>query len=217
MQKGYDQIPTQETSDDNDIFSGNQESNDRIPPRVMLDGDDISSEEQEGVEHIPLEYQISYVEVCLFEETGDILLFNMRSYKVSISIGFMANKMHSVNHVLDTGARPSPILEVFLRAKWLKSIQANSRFSLRTVISQKISVVETISIFVTASEPRVREVFGVVRDIAIPVLQRISFTDRFLKGIFRPEQNIVPCNFKPVPILAINNVLEEHKDKDDNS
>lgn len=45
-------------------------------------------------------------------------------------------------------------------------------------------------------------VFGVVRNLEVPVLLRTPYIDRFVMGIFPPEWKIISYNFKPISILA---------------
>lgn len=54
---------------------------------------------KKGAERIPPKYKTPYNDICLFEGPGDILLFNKRCYKVSISVGLVANKIYPVNSV----------------------------------------------------------------------------------------------------------------------
>lgn len=65
--------------------------------------DEIWSKDQEGVKRTPANCKTPYSEICLFEETRHILLLNKSKYKDSGSVGLMANKMHPVSIVFDTG------------------------------------------------------------------------------------------------------------------
>lgn len=70
----------------------------------MPDDDEILSKEQEGVGHIPPKCKVPYSEICPFEETGEIVLFHEKNYKVSISVVLLASMIDPVNSVFDTGA-----------------------------------------------------------------------------------------------------------------
>lgn len=59
----------------------------------MPDYDKIRSEDRKGDKYIPPNCKISCSEVGLFEETADILLFDNKNYKFSISVGPMSNKI----------------------------------------------------------------------------------------------------------------------------
>lgn len=58
-----------------------------------------------------------------------------------------------------------------------------------------------------------REDFEAVRSLAMPFFWRHSNMDRFLRDIFLPEWKILPYNSKLLPILAIKNMPEEHRNK----
>lgn len=129
-------------------------------------------------------YEIPYRKICLFGETDDIVLFNKIDYKVSISVGFITNKIHPVNCVSCIGARPNIIREDFLEADGPRSIQADNRPSLRNAAKQKFSNFGTITLYVGIDNCTARVVFGVVHSLVVPVLLTISFIYRFLKEIF---------------------------------
>lgn len=50
-------------------------------------------------------------------------------------------------------------------------------------------------------------VFGVVRNLAVPVVLDPLITDRFLKDIFRPERRIALYNSKSISIMNTNDLL----------
>lgn len=116
-QEGDDGVPTQSMPDDKDIPADEQEGDNRMPPQEMSDNDDFPFEEQEGVEDIPPKFQIRYSEICSFQEIGEIILFRKTKYKISISVGLMANKMHTVNCFFDKGAEPNLSGKDFLDAR----------------------------------------------------------------------------------------------------
>lgn len=62
-------------------------------------------------------------------------------------------------------------------------------------------------------DSRLRVVFSVIRSLAVLFYLRTLYIDSFVKGTFPPNRKIVPSNSKPVPILTIKHVPEEHKDK----
>lgn len=68
-------------------------------------------------------YQVPYSQVCLFEETNDILLFDIRNYEISILVGFIVNRMHPVKRIFDAGAGLRLTGEDFLEDDWLLSIK----------------------------------------------------------------------------------------------
>lgn len=109
---------------------------------------EIPSEEQKIAETSPPTYQTLYSEVHLSENTEDTLLFNKSNYKISISVGPMANKMPPVNSFSDTRAKQTIIREDFIEAKSLEAIQASYQLALSNASTQKVSIVETISLHV---------------------------------------------------------------------
>lgn len=75
----------------------------------MPDEDEIPFERREAVEHTPPKCEIKHREICLLEETREILLLNKRYQMVSIYLFLIANEILPVNPVVDTGAGPRPI------------------------------------------------------------------------------------------------------------
>lgn len=110
----------------------------------MPDEDVIPSVDKGGVGRNPTHRKIRYSKIFLFEKSGNILLFRNRTYKVSISVGLMANKMHPVNTVFGTDGGPHLIRENVFKTELLNAIQAENRPALKTATSQKINAVETI-------------------------------------------------------------------------
>lgn len=102
----------------------------------MPDDDDIPSEEKKGVERIPPKAQMSYIEICLFEETDYILLVNEKNYKVSVSIDPMAKNTPLLNSVIDTDGNPTLIWEDFLQTELLRAVRAHNVPSLRNTTTQ---------------------------------------------------------------------------------
>lgn len=56
-----------------------------------------------------------------------MVLLNKRIYKISASVGFMANRMNRVDCLFDRGAGPKRIRKGFIEARKLRSIQLNNR------------------------------------------------------------------------------------------
>lgn len=57
---------------------------------------------------------------------------------------------------------------------------------------------------VQIAESDMRVMFGIVRNLAVPVLTSTSFTDKCINGIFRSGMKIVPFNSPPVAILTVH-------------
>lgn len=62
--------------DDQNIPSEEEEGDDQIPAKEVSEDDVFQSEDQEGVDRNSSNRKIPYSGTCLFEETGEILLFN---------------------------------------------------------------------------------------------------------------------------------------------
>lgn len=115
----------------------------------------------------------------------DILLFNKKSYKFSISVGRKGKTMHTVNGVFDTCTGLSLVRERFLEAEWLNSLQANNRPSFKNATNQKVNIVRTVMLPVQIVESRVTLATNVVRSLPHPVLLSVFFIDRFVNGILQ--------------------------------
>lgn len=89
----------------------------------ILDVDVIPCEDQKGFKRIPPNFKIPYSEIPLFEDTGAIIQFIKRNYKVSIYVGLMGSKIYSVYFVYGTGAGRNRIQEGFIEGEWLKAIR----------------------------------------------------------------------------------------------
>lgn len=58
-----------------------------------------------------------------------------------------------------------------------------------------------------------RAVFGVLGNLAVPILLRTLHIEKFVIGIFQHERKIASYHSKPVPIHATKTMPEEHKGK----
>lgn len=128
-QEGDDIITAQLEPVDAEISADEEKGDDQIPPQCIPENDIITSEGQEEIERIPRNSKMPYSENCLLEETVDILLFNKRSYDISVSVSSMTNRMLPANSVFDTGAGPNPIRGAFLKTEWLRAKQTNNRIA----------------------------------------------------------------------------------------
>lgn len=63
-------------------------------------------------------------------------------------------------------------------------------------------------------DPRVKVDFGVVRNLALPVLFGTSYMDRFAMDVLSLERMKILYDSKPVPIPTINIMPEERKDEE---
>lgn len=117
-QEGNDRmLPQTLIPDEESLISADQEGDDRIPPYELPDDDVIPSENQEDVERISQNCKSPYNAMCMFEETGEILLLKKRICKVSSSVDLMSNKMHAVGCVFETYVGQNRIREDLLEAE----------------------------------------------------------------------------------------------------
>lgn len=79
-QDGNDKIPPQEIPNNDKILSGEKQGDDQTPPDFRQEDDQIPFEDQKSVGYIPPCCKIPYSEICPFEGTRNIPLFNERSY-----------------------------------------------------------------------------------------------------------------------------------------
>lgn len=75
-EEGDDEILSRIIPDDDNNLSDKKEACDRIPPQNIPADDVTSSEDQEYVLSILPNLKIQYSKILLFDETGDILVFN---------------------------------------------------------------------------------------------------------------------------------------------
>lgn len=101
------------------------------------------------------------------------------------------------------------IREDFYETYWLQGIRAVTASSLRSAATQKVGIVRTLFIHVRVGDARIRVVFGVARSLGVPILLRISFIDRFVKGILPPEQKVVLYNSALVLIIVMVTKTED--------
>lgn len=78
--------------------------------------------------------------------------------------------MHPINSFFDTGAGKNLIREDILQTEWLRAIQSKTQQALQNATNQKVSVVGTIMLHFRMTNCRVGVIFGLVRNLAVPVL-----------------------------------------------
>lgn len=127
----------------------------------------------------------------------------------------MTDEMHRENRFFDVGARPNLIRKYYLEAEWRRDVQANNQSSLKNATNPKNSVAWKIVLHFNLRAFKARVVLGVVRSLMLTVVLENLFVDRFVKAITPPEQNTVPSNAKPIPILSINHDPEEKRNRND--
>lgn len=68
--------------DDNEVPSDELKGDDRVLQHFMVRDNEVICAEKESAEGILSNWNIPCNKNCLFEETGDILLFNKRKYEI---------------------------------------------------------------------------------------------------------------------------------------
>lgn len=132
--------------------------------------DDVILPEDKDVERIQQNSKAPYSETCLFKEVGEFLLFDKKKYNVALSVGLMANKMHTVNYVFEKGAGPSPLRKDIREAERTRAIQVNNRAALKNTINEKVRAVRTIMLYFSFGDSKVRLVSSGVCNLALPIL-----------------------------------------------
>lgn len=94
--------------------SDDQESDDQNWPQETSDDDNFLPDEPKGAERITPRSQFLYSQICLFEETREVLQFYNRNYKVSISVRLTANMIQTVKTVFEMNAEPKRIRKFFM-------------------------------------------------------------------------------------------------------
>lgn len=110
--------------------------------------------------------------------------------------------MKLVTIVLDTVAGKHLTDSLFIPSSRKSKIKRISVPSLSTAGRQSISAIGVIMLHFCIGDVMVRAWFGVVDNLAVFVTFRISFIDRFVKGIFPSERKVVPYHSKTVTIMT---------------
>ena len=139
----------------------------------------------------------------LFFDTKDIIaLFQKRNYKIRISWGTKSNSLSPKTVVLDTGAGPNLVNRNDLPREWMKKIRLIRNVKLTSASRNAMNLVGVLPLFIRMGDLKVRVWFGVVENLAVPVLLGTSYIDRFVQGIFPQERKVVPNDSRPVAILS---------------
>lgn len=141
--------------------------------------------------------------ICTFEETKNVTLFNKNNYEVFISIGAVATEMHPGTCVFNMTASPNLIREKFFRQGWHKLIGPDNSPDVKSTTSESVRVLDIITLHVRMGDGGVRVDFGVVRNLVVNVLLGTNFIDRFAKDIFKVGRKVVFYNFKPAQIMML--------------
>lgn len=192
--------------------SDEKQIDDRILRQEMAVKDVILPVGHKGVGRIQPNCNTPNSSMWLFEKSGEILLFTSRNEKVSRFVYLMTSMMHLVSFILVTGARTRLIWEAYLGTEGVRGFQANNLSVSKHVTGQRVSVVGTITLHVRIRDSKVKVDFGIVRSLAVQVFTGTSFHHSFVGRFFHTSQYMVPYDCWHIPILAINDMPETHKD-----
>lgn len=116
--------------------------------------------------------------------------------------GIKLNILRPKVSVLDNGAGQNLFCMSFLPAKWRNHIRPIHNTSLMSVSNSFGNVIVKFKLFIQLSDLHMRVHFGVVDTLAVPLLIRTSFVDRFDKEIFFMEWRIAPIPSLPVSFIS---------------
>ena len=142
------------------------------------------------------------LETLQFDEDEAIAMLSSRNYKLRMSWGINSKSLLPQTVILDTGAGPNLVDYGRLPEKWKKKIKKVKRVSMTSASKDKMNLVGVIPIVIRLGDLKVRVWFGVIEELAVPVLLGTSFADRFIQGIFPQERKVVPNDSGPVAILS---------------
>lgn len=127
-----------------------------------------------------------YAEVIAFIETDEVALFTKKNYKMSVSISFRCSHMRPLTYVFETGACPSLIRSDVLEPSWENHIRRQEVTNLYGAYNSKLRISGTIMLHIRVGEALTRIVFGVVKQLSVPMLLDKRYTDRCARSFF-PE------------------------------
>lgn len=96
----------------------------------------------------------------------------------------MDKTLPPVNSVFYKGAGSNLIQADSLEAEWLRAKQASKLLALKNVTNQDVSVVGAVKSQARLGDARGILAFGVLRNLAVPVLSATSYIYRFVNDIF---------------------------------
>jgi len=132
---------------------------------------------------------------------SEVALFSGTNYKVNVSIGQQKSTLLPTEAVLDTGACPNLIDKRYIPLKWRHAIRPQEVSRLRGANNTTLVVEGVILLHVRVGDLCVKVWFGVVPVLVTKVLLGTTYINRFVRGIFPPEQQVVPFHSRPIPLL----------------
>lgn len=121
-----------------------------------------------------------------------------------MSFGLTELCMHPTNCALDAVTGPSLLLEELFEPEWLLSIRVCQSPRLKSGTNLWFKVTGAIMLHVRMGESRIRVMFEIFRNLAVPVFLGILLIDNSIKIIFSIKRKIVLFNSPPVPILTVH-------------
>lgn len=149
---------------------------------------------------------VKFTEECIFQvQPTAVALLPKSTYIFTFELGVNTQQFGPQTCLLNTGAGLNLISKASQKRQIFTNIKKQKFSRLRTATKEPISLRGKILLFISMNELSVRVLFGIVENLAIEVLLRTSFIDRYIRGNFPSERKVVPWNYSPVPILSRNN------------
>lgn len=124
------------------------------------------------------------------------------AYFISASVGAHRHMLYQIEYLMDRGAQPSLVAELFLPVHWAIHRQAAANVHLRSAYKDLIEFIGKIDLHVRIGESLAQTTFHIVKKLAVNILFRGSFSDENILGILPQSKKVVPCNCNIVSILA---------------
>lgn len=121
-----------------------------------------------------------------------------------MATGLRSTCMSSVNCIVDAGTRPGLLCEGMINPGCMSSVLVSRKPTLWSATNQKVEVIGIIMLHPRVGETRVCHLFGIVKNLAFPVLFVTYFIDRTQKRAFPAGRKLFPYNLQPVAILIVH-------------
>lgn len=118
------------------------------------------------------------------DETHVLALLKKKNYKVHICVGIMSNMPIPTVGIFGTGAGPNLFHTYFLPIKWSDRILPIHSMSLKSASNNLVNSMGKITLFVRLGDLQIPIHFGVIDNMALPILIGTPLLDRYVKVIF---------------------------------
>lgn len=92
--------------------------------------------------------------------------------------------MCPLNSVCGTGAGPNLLREDKVIPDWMSPFRVCKKLRLRSSTNEKVEVVVTLMLYIGMEETRIRVVFGLIKNLGVPVILDTSSINKLVKVIF---------------------------------